>query len=435
MWYVATHLGTHAGASSSPSSAPLIAAWHCEFEHKDEVEKLAALAISGEPTPAAWITDPVTGTCPHFGLVQRRVTGSDSPEKAERGGEDAFLSLSNVQAVLDGVSWWKENADLNAGLYSAALARCMYEYVEDELLGDAPASSFRLLERGYESCKHSDVLGTCTALVATLQEPQEDIQSKDHYEVVLLDGPSLPIESASDSDAAATRVKMTTDLHQAFARFQRTDGAENYLLDVVYVGDCTMMLIRNGRVCYVTEEQAHQLDYPYQLGTGSNDTPKDGVRLLIPVEKGDVVVMGTDGVFDNLYPNRIAELIWPHLERVFCQHGYLQALGGAATAKASANSVSYVKNRNLRTLLDDIMAALDMSANAVMVDAIAVSRDVRCDSPYASKCIENGALFEGGKPDDMTLLISVIGESADDEPSEQFSGSEAAFPLPYRDWP
>ncbi|AYU80001.1 hypothetical protein, conserved [Leishmania donovani] len=410
-----------------------------------------------------------------FSFFCRNVRAVPQPEKAERGGEDAFLSLSNVQAVLDGVSWWKENADLNAGLYSAALARCMYEYVEDELLGDAPASSFRLLERGYESCKHSDVLGTCTALVATLQEPQEDIQSKDHYEVVLLDGPSLPIvgvsttggplaatyaasaaaaataavaaaddtmssaetakESASDSDAAATRVKMTTDLHQAFARFQRTDGAENYLLDVVYVGDCTMMLIRNGRVCYVTEEQAHQLDYPYQLGTGSNDTPKDGVRLLIPVEKGDVVVMGTDGVFDNLYPNRIAELIWPHLERVFCQHGYLQALGGAATAKEPANSVSYVKNRNLRTLLDDIMAALDMSANAVMVDAIAVSRDVRCDSPYASKCIENGALFEGGKPDDMTLLISVIGESADDEPSEQFSGSEAAFPLPYRDWP
>ncbi|CAG9576722.1 conserved hypothetical protein [Leishmania major strain Friedlin] len=410
-----------------------------------------------------------------FSFFCRNVRAVSQSEKAERGGEDAFLSLPNVQAVLDGVSWWKENADLNAGLYSAALARCMYEYVEDELLGDAPASSFRLLERGYESCKHSDVLGTCTALVATLQEPQEDIQSRDHYELVLLDGPSLPIvgvsstggllaatsaasaaaaataavaaaddtmssteaakESASDSDAAVTRVKTTIDLHQAFARFQRTDSAENYLLDVVYVGDCTMMLIRNGRVCYVTEEQAHQLDYPYQLGTGSNDTPKDGVRLLIPVEKGDIVVMGTDGIFDNLYPHRIVELIWPHLERVFSQHGYLQALGGAETAKAPANAVSYVKNRNLRTLLDDIMAALDMGANAVMADAMTVSRDVRCDSPYASKCIENGALFEGGKPDDMTLLISVIGESDDGEPSEQFSGSETAFPLPYRDWP
>ncbi|GET89768.1 hypothetical protein, conserved [Leishmania tarentolae] len=408
-----------------------------------------------------------------FSFFCRNVRAIPQREKAERGGEDAFLSLSNVQAVLDGVSWWKENADLNAGLYSAALARNMYEYVEDELLGDAPASSFRLLERGYEGCKHSDVLGTCTALVATLQEPQEEIQSKDHYEVALLDGPSLLVvgvsatdgppastaaasaaasttaveaaddtmssaelakESTSGSDAAVTRVETTTDLHQAFARFQRTDGAENYLLDIVYVGDCTMMLIRNGLVRYVTEEQAHQLDYPYQLGTGSKDTPKDGVRLLIPVEKGDVVVMGTDGVFDNLYPHRIAELVWPNLARVFSQHGYLKSLDGE-TAKTPANMVSYVKNQNLRTFLDDIMAALDMSASAVMVDATAVSRDVRCDSPYASKCIENGALFEGGKPDDMTLLISVIGECDDDENSEQFFSSEARFPLPYRDWP
>ncbi|KAG5475874.1 hypothetical protein CUR178_03587 [Leishmania enriettii] len=401
-----------------------------------------------------------------FSFLYRNVRAVPLPEKAERGGEDAFLTLSNVQAVLDGVSWWKENADLNAGLYSAALARSMCEYVEDELFGDAPASSFRLLERGYELCKHSGVLGTCTALVATLQEPQEEIQLKDHYQLVLLDGPSLPIsgvsvtgaplaattaavvgvsddamshaeipkDSNSGPDAAVTQTATTPDLHQAFARFQRTDGAENYLLDVVYVGDCTMMLIRGGRVCYITEEQAHQLDYPYQLGTGSNDAPKDGVRLLIPVEKGDVVVLGTDGVFDNLYPNRIAELIWPHVERVFRYHGYLQGSDGGPGTTA-ANSVINEKNRDIHTLLDDIMAAIDMGANAVMVDATAVSRDKRCDSPYASKCIENGALFEGGKPDDMTLLISIIGECDDEQSTAQFSSSEVTFPVPYRDWP
>ncbi|KAG5475353.1 hypothetical protein LSCM1_03466 [Leishmania martiniquensis] len=399
-------------------------------------------------------------------FLYRNVRAAPLPEKAERGGEDAFLTLSNVQAVLDGVSWWKENADLNAGLYSAALARSMYEYVEDELLGDAPASSFRLLERGYERCKHSDVLGTCTALVATLQEPQEEIQSKDHYEVVLLDGPSLRMSGASTTgapltasasavvvaaddamggagvtkertaaeDAVVTQAATTSDLHQAFVRFQRTDGAENYLLDVVYVGDCTMMLIRGGRVRYVTEEQAHQLDYPYQLGTGSNDTPKDGVRLLIPVEKGDVVVLGTDGVFDNLYPSRIAELIWPHVERVFRQHGYLHEWDGEVV-KAPTHVATYEKNRNPHTLLDDIMAAIDMGANAVMVDATAVAHDKRCDSPYASKCIESGALYEGGKPDDMTLLISIIGECNDEQSSAHFSSSEVTFPVPYRDWP
>ncbi|KAK7198113.1 hypothetical protein NESM_000767700 [Novymonas esmeraldas] len=412
-----------------------------------------------------------------FSFYYRSVRSVPVPEKAERGGEDAFLSLSNVQAVLDGVSWWKENAGVNAGLYSAALARTMCEYVEDELLGDAPASSFRLLERGYESCKHGDVLGTCTALVATLQEPQEDIQQKDRYEAVLLEGPSLTftgasttrapltaahaastaaaaaasaavaavdgamgesdiaMESTAGPDAAVTHAATTADLHQAFARFHRTDDVDNYLLDVVYVGDCSVMLIRDGQVCFVTDEQAHHLDYPYQLGTGSTDTPKDGVRMLIPVEKGDVVVMGTDGIFDNLYPRRIAELVWPPLERVFRQHGYPHSMGDD-TVTAASDVVSYEKNRNLRTLLvDDIMAALEAGSSAVMLRATAVSGDVHCDSPYASKCIEHGALFEGGKPDDMTLLVSVIGECDDDQSGERFSSSQAAYPPPYRDWP
>lgn len=418
-----------------------------------------------------------------FTFYYRNVRAVPAPEKAERGGEDAFLSLSNVQAVLDGVSWWKENAGVNAGLYSAALARSMCEYVDDELLGDAPASSFRLLERGYESTKHSDVLGTCTALVATLQEPQEDIQTKDRYELVLLEGPSLPLTSADTSAtitplaaaaaaaasavtaaasaavsaaasaagdlvsnddlvksvtagpaAAEAELSTTADLQQTFARFHRTDGVDNFLLDIVYVGDCTLMLIRNGRVCFVTEEQAHQLDYPYQLGTGSKDTPKDGVRLLIPVERGDMLVMGTDGVFDNVYPNRIAELVWPPVEKVFREHGFYAAVGTEETAVTPL--VSYEKTRNLRTLLvDEVMAALDVGANAVMVDATTVANDVHCDSPYASKCIEQGVLFEGGKPDDMTLLVSVVGICDDDQSGERFSSSETAYPPPYRDWP
>ncbi|KAG5501470.1 hypothetical protein JKF63_03299 [Porcisia hertigi] len=393
-----------------------------------------------------------------FSFLYRSVRAVPLPEKKERGGEDAFLSLASVQAVLDGVSWWKENANVNAGLYSAALARSMYEYVEDELLGDVPASSFRLLERSYESCKHSNVLGTCTALVATLQEPQEEIQMKDHYEVVLLNGPSLPmagvtstsaqLESAddtmglsevatkftTDSNALVARTTTTANLCEAFAGFCRTDGVDNYLLDVVYVGDCTTMLIRGGRLTYVTEEQAHQLDYPYQLGTGSKDMPKDGIRLLIPVERGDIVVIGTDGVFDNLYPHRITELIWPHVDRVLRQYELPQALGDE-TASAPANLVSCEAKRGIHLFLDDIMAALDAASNAVMAEAIAVSRDVHCDSPYASKCVEKGVLFEGGKPDDMTLLVSVIGECDDGESGERFSSSETAYPLPYRDWP
>lgn len=389
----------------------------------------------------------------------RNVCSSPEPKKVELGGEDAFLSLYNVQAVLDGVSWWKENTGVTAGLYSAALARTMYEYIEDELLGDTPASSFRLLERAYESCKHGDVFGTCTALVATLQEPRVEIQTKDQYQIVLLEGPSLPIPESVAAASAATVPSVirdirsggsdgdengaslyveppaTADLHTVINRLRRTDDAENYLLDVAFVGDCTIMIIRSGKIVYLTEEQSHSLDYPFQLGTGSADTPKEGVRRLIPIEKGDLVVMGSDGVFDNLYPVQILASMWPPLEKVYRQHGYV-ALPGESPAEAEALLLERGRSRNLRTLLvDDIMVALKAGSEAVMQEAAAVANDVHCDSPYASKCIEQGALFEGGKPDDMTLVTAVVGEYDDDDSGERFSSSETSFPPPYRDWP
>ena len=400
----------------------------------------------------------------------RNVCAVPDPKKVELGGEDAFLSLYNVQSVLDGVSWWRENTGVTAGLYSAALARTMYEYIEDELLGDTPASSFRLLERAYESCKHGNVFGTCTALVATLQEPRGAIQTKDQYKLVLLEGPSLALpDSVAVETAAALPAKSsngtssneagegsgsgsgsgssevlttsfveppsTADLQTAFAKFRRTDDAENYLLDVAYVGDCSVMLIRGGKVVYMSAEQSHSLDYPYQLGTGSADTPKDSIRCLIPVEKGDLVVMGSDGIFDNLYPEQIVDFMWPPLELVYHQHGFVQ-LPGDQPGKAEAVLLEHARSRNLRTLLaDDIMAALKTGSDAVIREASAVANDVHCDSPYATKCIEVGALFEGGKPDDMTLVTSVVGEYDDDDSGERFSSSETAYPPPYRDWP
>lgn len=369
----------------------------------------------------------------------RRVQFFPSPEKKESGGEDAFLSLPNVQAVLDGVSWWRENEQVNAGLYSAAFARSMYDYVEEDLLGDTPASSYRLLERGYDCCKHGNVLGTCTALVMTLQEPQKAIQLKDDYRIVLVASADTTLAKKEEDDAFSTGSRVgviSSELAYHFSHLHHADRGGNYLLDVAYVGDCSFMVVRGGRVVYVSEEQAHSLDYPYQLGTGSRDTPKDAVRLLLPVEKGDVVAVGSDGIFDNVYPHHIAEMLWPPLEKVYREHGYISLPGSDNAGSAQGMLASFAGSRNLRTrLVDDVMAALEEGTSAVVHEARTVAKDIHCDSPYASKCIQDGALFEGGKPDDMTLLVSVIGECDDDDSGERFSSSDTVYPQPYRDWP
>lgn len=390
---------------------------------------------------------------------------SPLPEKLSTGGEDAYISSQSVQSVLDGVSWWRDHLSVDAGLYSAALAKHMYEYVEDDLLGDLPASSLRLLQRGYELSKHSNVVGTSTALVATLQsyrQSKERIYKKDRYQWVNLEEwqkereqeenthrclltddveeesePQLETGAEKVSSVACPSegkikeaVSMGENHKELGSSSDGGNGGENKegetLLDVAFVGDCGLIVIRNGQIVYETEAQQHDVDFPFQLGHGSADTPKDGVRVLIPVRRGDVVVMGSDGIFDNVYSRDICKLMW-------------QALSTSPFYRSDTNPSAAPEGKQVHlgpgAMLDQTLSALNKGIELVLAKATSIANNIRSDSPYASRCIENGANFEGGKPDDMTLLASILEYKESAVEMEKLSEAEELFPSPYRDWP
>jgi protein phosphatase PTC7 len=80
-----------------------------------------------------------------------------------------------------------------------------------------------------------------------------------------------------------------------------TDG----FLRALNVGDSTCLVIRDGRVVSRTKEISHYFECPYQLSNDSPDKPRDGTKLNIELVRGDLVVMGSDGVFDNLSDTEI----------------------------------------------------------------------------------------------------------------------------------
>lgn len=72
------------------------------------------------------------------------------------------------------------------------------------------------------------------------------------------------------------------------------------------VGDCCLLLIRGGDIVLRTDEMQHAFNFPLQLGTHSRDEPmKDAKRYDINVRKGDVVVVGSDGLMDNLVSRHV----------------------------------------------------------------------------------------------------------------------------------
>ncbi|KAI1320383.1 hypothetical protein EDD11_001185 [Mortierella claussenii] len=78
-------------------------------------------------------------------------------------------------------------------------------------------------------------------------------------------------------------------------------------LRIANLGDCGVSVIRRNEFIFRTEEQQHSFNYPFQLGTGSTDSPTDAQVFTVKVESGDIVVMGTDGIFDNLFDEDILE--------------------------------------------------------------------------------------------------------------------------------
>lgn len=78
------------------------------------------------------------------------------------------------------------------------------------------------------------------------------------------------------------------------------------------------MVVRHGRVIHRSEEQQHYFNTPFQLSLPPpgyqadvlSDQPDSASTDHFPVEDGDVILVATDGVFDNLPQNLlVSELV------------------------------------------------------------------------------------------------------------------------------
>lgn len=84
---------------------------------------------------------------------------------------------------------------------------------------------------------------------------------------------------------------------------------ENGFLQALNVGDSYCVVIRDGKITAKTREISHYWECPYQLSEDSPDRPRDGTKLNVELIPGDVIIMGSDGVFDNLNDDLLVDLV------------------------------------------------------------------------------------------------------------------------------
>ncbi|KAF9591916.1 hypothetical protein IFM89_010274 [Coptis chinensis] len=172
------------------------------------------------------------------------------PRKVEKGGEDAFFVSSyngGVVAIADGVSGWAEQ-NIDPALFSRELMANVSYLVEDEEVNYDPLI---LLKKAHAA---TSSIGSATVVVAMLEK--------------------------------------------------------NGTLKVANVGDCGLKVLREGKIVFSTSPQEHSFDCPYQLSSEmAGQTYLDAVISKLELMVGDTLVLGSDGLFDNIFDHEIVATI------------------------------------------------------------------------------------------------------------------------------
>lgn len=177
----------------------------------------------------------------------------------------------------------------------------------------------------------------------------------------------------------------------------------DYMLDVANIGDSGCLVVRNREQLFRVHEKVHGFNAPFQLAVvppalakrAFSDNVSDCIRESTPVKEGDVIVMGTDGLFDNRFNSELA-----------ADGGWIGKSQESLIAK-----IPFVGFWLSGFMNDDRTEYVDpyRVAQRIVSDAYKISIQADCNSPWASMLRQYGQTdAKGGKADDITVLLSRV---------------------------
>jgi len=154
------------------------------------------------------------------------------------------------------------------------------------------------------------------------------------------------------------------------------------IFSVANMGDSGFMIIRQNEIIFKSEEQQHGFNFPYQLGKTEgrdgkyyphgDDRPKDAETYKIKLHKDDIVILGSDGLFDNCWDADI-------LNKVNTLSGESPEILSLELAKLSYSEAGKTDNW----------------------------------VPFGDRALRDGVIkskneWRGGKMDDITVIVGIV---------------------------
>jgi protein phosphatase PTC7 len=258
--------------------------------------------------------------------------------KREKGGEDALAVHEGMVCVADGVGGWNEMG-VDPAKYSNEL--CLN--IKKEFLKTGHQTYSQLKKIFSEACYQTKSQGSCTFAMCTL-----DLEKEYLHTLNLGDSGYMLIRGKG----AGSEVKTPNKSLNNILNKNNQNNKESDTFDVLFR----------------SEEQQHSFNFPYQVGT-NGDSPEEADVKVHKFQENDILILGTDGLWDNLYDIQILNIIKPFF--------------------------------NLNSKLQDPTTVAEMIGQTCE----RISRDERYKSPF---CMRSGGIYLGGKPDDITVIVAQI---------------------------
>lgn len=287
-------------------------------------------------------------------------TGTKPHPFKETEGEDASFTAKDMLAIADGVGGWTE-LGIDSGIYSRELLQLCKEISEKEEL----LPEYVMLEAFEKAMSKGSA--TCTL-------------------VALGDDCKLRAANLGDSGFLLFRRMIKNPIDE----FDKENTPPEY----------------EWRAVFKSNIQEHYFNCPRQIGTDTKDRPEDCDRYAVAFVPGDLVLLATDGLFDNLSLKEISVLI--------------NEVQNEDSQMYRARPSKYLRHdSSFSTKQDDTEDFLNAVAKHLTQEAFLASIDQTRKTPFQIGARKNNMEYSGGKMDDITIIVSKIVEKKIFEPDAE----------------
>ncbi|KAJ5739652.1 hypothetical protein N7533_012436 [Penicillium manginii] len=200
-------------------------------------------------------------------------------------------------------------------------------------------------------------------------------------------------------------------------------------VELANLGDSGSVLLRRAAVHTYSTPQTHGFNTPYQLsiipprmraqanifgGAFLEDFPRDAAVTNVTMQHGDVLMLATDGVFDNLNNQDILKIV---TSRMVMTGAWTAEPGegvGISDSLRALTAPAGVKGGREVERAEETLTLQSLLAASISGEAKVASVDFRRDGPFAKEAQRYypGDYYRGGKVDDITTLILVAVDEA-----------------------